>query len=92
MPARIICDMEMYPLLKTMAFGGVETGSINPQPLANATPAKSGKGGRFKPAASAAAMGRNADVVAVLLVNSARQMMINRIKQTTAGAGSEAAR
>ena len=74
-----------------MAFGGGETGSINPQLLAKAMPAKSGKGGRFNPAARAAPTGKNADVVAVLLVSSARQMMMNKIEQTTAGAGSEAA-
>ena len=79
-------------LLKTIALGGVETGSMNPQLLAKATPAKSGKGGRFKPAASAAAMGKKADVVAVLLVSSARQMMTKRITLSTAGAGREAAR
>ena len=50
-----------------------------------------GKGGRFNPAARAAPTGKNADVVAVLLVSSARQMMMNKIEQTTAGAGSEAA-
>ena len=80
-PARAISGRFTCPLPNTIALGGVATGNMNAQLAASAAGTANIKG--FSPTliASAATTGRNAAVVAVLLVNSVRKIIIVLTKQ-----------
>jgi len=65
----------MSPEPKTIAFGGVATGSIKAQLAAKATAAVTNNGSKFDWMAIAATTGRKVAVVAILEVNSVRKII-----------------
>src|SRR3970040_474418 len=71
-PARAICGTVTAPVPYTIAFGGVATGSMNAQLAASAAGTASINGSTPIAVASDPTTGRNAAVVAVLLVSSVR--------------------
>ncbi len=82
-PALAICLTDICPLLKTIAFGGVATGSINAQLAAIAAGITKYIGETLKLTAIAAAIGKNAAVVAKLLVSSVKNIIIAVIEKIT---------
>lgn len=83
-PLRAIMGIVTYPELKTIAFGGVATGSMKAQEAAIAAGAIIIKGFSPIPEATPAKMGNIIAVVAVLLVNSVRniiRIMVVNIKK-----------
>jgi hypothetical protein len=73
-PALLICEIVMRPLLKTMALGGVATGSIKAQLAAMVVGTTNVSTSTPIPTAMDATIGIKAAVVAELLVNSVRKM------------------
>src|SRR5690606_5581877 len=71
-PSRIMSRIATMPLPKTIAFGGVATGSMNARLAATATGMARASGWRPRPGATAATIGTSAAAVAVLLVISVR--------------------
>ena len=90
MPARHICDTEMRPEPKTIAFGGVATGNMKAQLAAIAAGTISIIGSTFKLGARAAKMGIKVAVVAVLLVSSVRTIIIATISKIKTRTGTPA--
>ena len=72
-PARIMSEMVRTPDEKTIAFGGVATGSIKAQLAASVTGTQSTSGSIPDEAAIAAITGSNVAVVARLLVSSVKK-------------------
>ncbi|HLS47556.1 MAG TPA: hypothetical protein VK012_03495, partial [Gemmatimonadales bacterium] len=66
-PVRIIRPIEIRPVPYTMAFGGVDTGSMNPHEAARAVGTTSVIGATPSPTASAPTIGRKVAAAAVLL-------------------------
>ena len=65
----------MYPLAKTIAFGGVATGSMNAQLAARTTGIVRATGAIPRATATAPTTGRNVDVVATLEVISVKNII-----------------
>ncbi len=79
--------MVSIPEPKTIAFGGVATGSMNAQLAASVTGTVSMIGSKPASSAIAPTTGRNVAVVAVLLVSSVRKMIIAAAVTTTTQSG-----
>ena len=75
-PTRTICVILIWPLEKTMAFGGVETGIIKAQLAAIVTGIESNKGLILVPTAIVITMGMNIVARATLLISSVINSMV----------------
>ncbi len=75
-PARLICGIDTCPEPNTMAFGGVATGSIKAQLAAIPAGTMIRSGSISSPTATAYSTGTSVAVVAVLLVNSVRKIIM----------------
>ena len=71
-PAPHICKTVIRPVPKTMALGGVATGSMKAQPAASAVGTAKAIGSKPRETPTAAATGTKTAAVALLLVNSVR--------------------
>ncbi len=69
-PYRSIERIETFPVLNTIAFGGVATGIMNPQLAETVAGISSQRGSTCSWTASAARIGNTVLIVAVLLVSS----------------------
>ena len=74
-PARIISGIENLFAPKTIAFGGVATGSIKAQLAARQTGTVRETGRTPMPTATAPNTGRKVEVVATLLVTSVKKII-----------------
>ena len=86
-PARTIFGIVSIPEPKTIAFGGVATGSMKAQLAAKVTGTASTIGSKPDSMAMAPTTGRNVAVVAMLLVSSVRKMIIVAATMTMAARG-----
>ena len=75
MPARTICGMLITPVEKTIALGGVATGSIKAQLAAIAIAAVNNNGSKPNCVAMMATIGRNVAVVAKFEVSSVKNII-----------------
>ena len=75
MPIRAISPILIFPELKTIALGGVATGSIKAQEAASAAPANKGIGGIPKAAVKVINKGKTMLAVAVLEVTSVKKLI-----------------
>ena len=75
-PVLTISPIVIFPELKTMALGGVATGSIKAQDAATAAPINRGSGGIFREAANVINKGKTILADAVFEVTSVKKFIL----------------